>query len=51
MPERVKAVPSTGPTTGVKVNFKTIREKGYAALGWDAATGEPLESTLQKLGK
>ena len=39
MPERVRAVSSTGPTAGVKVDFKTIEEKGYAALGWDVATG------------
>lgn len=35
---------------GVKVDFRAIKEKGYAALGWDAKTGKPLESTLQELG-
>jgi aldehyde:ferredoxin oxidoreductase len=32
------------------VDFKAMKEKGYAALGWDATTGKPLESTLQELG-
>jgi len=27
-----------------------MKANGYAALGWDAKTGKPLESTLQKLG-
>ena len=50
LPERLEAVPSTGPIEGKKVDFKAMKEKGYAALGWDAATGKPLESTLQELG-
>ena len=50
LPERLTAITSTGPTAGKKVDFKAMKEKGYEALGWDAATGKPLESTLEELG-
>ena len=50
LPERLQSAPTTGPTAGKKVDFKAMKEKGYAALGWDATTGKPLESTLQELG-
>ena len=43
-------MPPTGPPTGRKVDFKAMKAKGYAALGWDAKTGKPLESTLEELG-
>ena len=50
LPERIEAVPSTGPTAGRKFDWRTTKEKGYAALGWDAKTGKPLDSTLRELG-
>ena len=50
LPERIEAAASSGPTAGRKVDFKTMKKKGYAALGWDAATGKPLESTLREVG-
>ena len=50
LPERLAAVPTTGPLAGIKIDFKAMKEKGYAALGWDAKTGRPLESTLKELG-
>ena len=50
LPERLVSVPATGPIEGVKVDFRAMKEKGYEALGWDAKTGKPLESTLQELG-
>lgn len=50
LPERLAAETTTGPTAGKKVNFKSMKEWGYAALGWDAETGKPLESTLEELG-
>ncbi len=50
LPERLEAAQTTGPNAGVKVDFGAIKERGYAALGWDAKTGKPLESTLQELG-
>ena len=49
IPERV-TVASTGPNKGKKVDFKAMKEKGYAALGWDAETGKPLDATLEELG-
>jgi len=50
LPERMTTVATTGPFAGKKVDFRAMKEKGYEALGWDAATGKPLESTLEELG-
>jgi aldehyde:ferredoxin oxidoreductase len=50
LPDRLEAVPSTGPTEGIKVDYKMMKENGYAALGWEASTGRPLDSTLEQLG-
>jgi aldehyde:ferredoxin oxidoreductase len=50
LPERLEAAQTTGPNAGVEVDFRAIKEKGYAALGWDPVAGKPLESTLQELG-
>jgi len=50
LPERIAAPQPTGPNAGRKIDFKTIKEKGYEALGWDAKTGKPLASTLKELG-
>jgi aldehyde:ferredoxin oxidoreductase len=50
LPQRVTSVLSAGPTAGRKFDWKTVKEKGYAALGWDAASGKPLDSTLKELG-
>lgn len=48
--KRLEAVVSAGPTAGRKYDWKGIKEAGYAALGWEAATGKPLESSLEELG-
>ncbi|MBA7618829.1 hypothetical protein ES703_26161 [subsurface metagenome] len=50
LPERLAAVPFSGPVAGRKVDFKAMKANGYAALGWDAETSKPLESTLEELG-
>jgi len=50
LPERLTVAQDAGPHKGREVDFKAMKEKGYAVLGWDAATGKPLESTLQELG-
>ena len=50
LPERIQAAASAGPTAGRKVDFKIMKKKGYAALGWDTTTGKPLESTLREVG-
>jgi aldehyde:ferredoxin oxidoreductase len=50
IPERLAAVPATGPIAGRKIDFNAMKERGYEALGWDAKTGKPLESTLLELG-
>jgi len=50
LPERIAAVPDTGPLAGRKLDFKGMKERGYAALGWDGKTGKPLDLTLEELG-
>ena len=50
LPERLSRVADFGPFAGKKVDFKTMREVGWKALGWDPKTGRPLDSTLQELG-
>ena len=49
LPERLEAAQATGPNAGKEIDFKTMKEKGYTALGWDTKTGRPLESTLTEL--
>ena len=50
LPKRLVSPQSTGPITDRKVDFKLMKEQGYAALGWDSETGKPLDSTLHELG-
>jgi len=50
IPERLAAAPEKGPIAGRKINFEAMKKMGYAALGWDAESGRPLESTLKDLG-
>ena len=50
LPERLVVAQDAGPVAGRKVDFDAMKANGYAALGWDAKTGKPLESTLQELG-
>jgi aldehyde:ferredoxin oxidoreductase len=50
LPKRIEASQSSGPYAGVKIDFKAIKREGYKALGWDIATGKPLDSTLKELG-
>jgi len=49
-PERLVVAQDAGPNKGREIDFKAMKENGYAALGWDPKTGKPLESTLQELG-
>ncbi|MBA7659039.1 hypothetical protein ES703_67002 [subsurface metagenome] len=50
LPERLEATMPNGPKKGRKIDFKAMKEKGYEALGWNAKTGKPLESSLEELG-
>jgi aldehyde:ferredoxin oxidoreductase len=50
LPERLAVAQDAGPYEGRKVDFDAMKAKGYEALGWDAKTGKPLESTLRELG-
>jgi len=49
IPERAAIAP-TGPNKDKNIDFNGMKEKGYAALGWDSRTGKPLDSTLEELG-
>ncbi len=50
LPERLTVAADHGPFAGKGIDAKGMKEKGYEALGWDAKTGKPLESTLEELG-
>ena len=50
LPERLVVAQDAGPNRGKKVDLPAMKAKGYEALGWDAETGKPLESTLKELG-
>jgi len=50
LPERLTVAQDAGPYEGRKVDFDAMKKRGYEALGWDAKTGKPLESTLRELG-
>jgi len=50
LPKRMSAPPTAGPFAGRVVDFDTMREKFYEAMGWDTKSGWPSESTLRELG-
>ena len=49
LPKRVAVPAPSGPIKGKKLDFSALKERGYAALGWDAK-GKPLDLTLRELG-
>lgn len=50
LPERLAVAQDAGPYEGRELDFDAMKANGYRALGWDAETGRPLESTLRGLG-
>jgi aldehyde:ferredoxin oxidoreductase len=50
LPARLVPPQNAGPHKGKNVDIPAMKERGYEALGWDAQTGKPLESTLAELG-
>lgn len=50
IPDRIAAVPTSGPMKGKKLQFNRMKVKGYEAMGWDPKTGKPLALTLDELG-
>ncbi|UCE97984.1 MAG: aldehyde ferredoxin oxidoreductase family protein [Dehalococcoidia bacterium] len=50
LPKRLTEAPRQGPFAGRGIDADAMKEMGYAALGWDAKTGKPLDSTLLELG-
>lgn len=53
LPDRMSSTSSTGPLAGIVVDFESLRNSYYAAMGWGTRgtkAGHPLEQTLQELG-
>jgi len=40
---------SEGGAAGVVINLQTMLKEYYEVQGWDAATGKPTRSTLERL--
>ncbi len=50
LPERVMVPASVGPSTGVKIDFDSLKNSYFATMGWDIKTGKPHRQTLIDLG-
>jgi len=50
LPERVMLPQSVGPSTGVKIDFDSLKNSYFAAMGWDLKSGKPYRQTLIELG-
>lgn len=50
LPRRFEAPLAAGPAAGHSIPFETLRERYFAALGWNPETGAPLGGTLVELG-
>ena len=49
LPERVIRPASVGPSSGVRIDFDSLRNGYFAAMGWDIETGKPHQQTLVEL--
>ena len=44
-------VPSTvGPSSGSKIDFDSLKEGYFKAMGWDTKSGKPDRATIDGLG-
>jgi aldehyde:ferredoxin oxidoreductase len=52
LPPRLVGIPpkSEGPLTGITIDIDSLVSEYYKAMGWDAASGYPIDSTLEQLG-
>jgi aldehyde:ferredoxin oxidoreductase len=49
-PKRFKTPLAVGPGEGQQVDFETLRDHYFVAMGWDPKTGRPSEQTIKSLG-
>jgi aldehyde:ferredoxin oxidoreductase len=52
LPPRMAGIPpkTEGPLAGITIDVDTLASEYRKAMGWDPDTGQPTESTLQRLG-
>lgn len=50
LPERISAPAMAGQFAGKQIDFGTLRNSFYTAMGWDTRSGWPSETTLRELG-
>jgi aldehyde:ferredoxin oxidoreductase len=49
-PKRFETPLAVGPGEGQKVDFETLRDHYFVAMGWDSKTGRPSKQTIKSLG-
>lgn len=50
LPERVIGPATVGPSSGVRIDFDSLRNGYFAAMGWNLKSGKPYCQTLTDLG-
>jgi aldehyde:ferredoxin oxidoreductase len=50
LPERLTGPALVGPSAGTKIDFDTLKESYFKALGWDMGSGKPNPQTLESMG-
>ncbi|MFC1970391.1 aldehyde ferredoxin oxidoreductase family protein, partial [Chloroflexota bacterium] len=50
LPKRLMLPHSVGPAEGVKIDYGTLKEGYFKAIGWDINSGKPSRQTLIDLG-
>jgi len=49
LPERVRRPQSVGPATEANIDYESLKNGYFAAMGWDIKTGKPHRQTLVKV--
>jgi len=52
LPPRMAGIPpkDEGPLAGITIDTDTLASEYHKAMGWDPKTGQPIETTLERLG-
>ena len=52
LPPRMAGIPpkDEGPLAGITIDTDTLASEYHKAMGWDPETGQPIETTLERLG-
>jgi len=50
LPKKLSQPATTGPHKDISVDFDTLRQQYYKAMGWNPETGYPVKSRLEELG-